>query len=314
MRWFLVAPLVFLAGVVSASAEHPIVSPDRFILAGDFAGAATAFETDGALSSLARACMLRRGLGHTSQAAADIDRFITTSSDTKSSATAEVAAELFLDDVIGVLAWSDAAVWESSLRRLIAALNSQRSSVVRLRAQLRLADHLWRRSCPMEGMDGACIERIDADAECQSRRQAVIEASRAKKQRLDGYGCLPDPPLYRYVVHDRISSLASEAQEIVRAVLRAEPLRRFPSSSSGGKLADVQAQALFLQAESQFETALSQRLPVWVVQTQDPRDRRYHAAATQFRTFVSKRLGKSVERVWKPCADVEHERSLGTGR
>lgn len=292
MRSFLVALLGFLAGSTSASADQLIISPDRHILVGDFAGAAAAFEADGGLASLARACMLRRGLGHAAQAATDIDRFFTTLSDTKTAATAESAAELFLNEIIGELTWPDEAAWESALRRLVAALRLQTSSVVRLRAQLRLADYLWHRSCPMAGTDGACIERLDAAEECLARRRAVIEANKAKKQHLNH--CLADPPLYRYVVHHRLLHLANEAQEIVRTVLRSALLRR-PPSSFGSQLADVQAQALFLQAEPQFETALAQRLPVWAVETHDPKDRRYDSATPLFRSFLSQRLRKSED-------------------
>lgn len=216
-------------------------------------------EKEGSLAALTRAVILRRAHWASDPGIlADIERGLALLSAKKVSAPSEVqAAEEFLVDVLDLNELVSDEVWQPFMRRYIQAMASAGQSALRLRAQVRLAAHLWERSCPIAGQDGACIERSRAESLCrkaqQSRVSELVETRGAKWLR--DFQC--DLPRYVYRVHARNGVLAALAQGLIKDVLNHAEVSKLTPQRPGDAVADALAHARFLQAEPYFEAALA---------------------------------------------------------
>jgi hypothetical protein len=255
-------------------------------------------EKEGSLTSLTRAVILRRAhWARDPQILADIERGLALLSTKNASAPFEVqAAEDFLVDALDLNESVSDEVWQPFMRRYIQAMTSAGQSALRLRAQVRLAAHLWERSCPIAGQDGACIERSRAESLCrkasQGRVSELVETRGAKRVR----EFLCDLPRYVYRVHARNGVLAALAQGLIKDALHYAEGSKLIPQQPGDAIADALAHARFLQAEPYFEAALATTRYPGAPATLDPSEwdpnnpKELKRAKDQFGRWWEKRL------------------------
>lgn len=265
-----------------AQAAPPLVQPS--LAREDPAVVATLLESDDNLAALSKAALLRRAIGPSSLATADIERFL--SALTRLAAAGSVtpldaaAAAAFLEDVLDEASWSDLALWQALLRRFLVALGGSQLVAVRIRAEVALAAHLWRQSCPIQGDDEACMKRLDAAALCEDAQAAAARSlRRLHPGRYVEFPCTS--PNFAYRVYPRTASLASEAQQLLSGALRRIDSARVEPAAPGDPLDDAIAHALFLRAEPQFEASLA--LVRWkeAPATLDPNPHRFDPAISR---------------------------------
>jgi hypothetical protein len=228
----------------------------------DRAVAASQLESEATLSSLYRAILLRRSLDETDAASADSSRFLLLLSERLrnpplSDGDREVV-ESFFEYVLSDEPWTDTVAWTDTLRRLIAVLRSGNQAELLFRAEVRLAAHLWKQSCPIEGQDGACIIRKDARSLCS----AALRAAKPKsyKQRPDDIISIFSDVYYIYQVTPRQPTISASAQRLLSNALHRLPKQSLQTSS--GALRDAVMHARFLLLEPEFERVVSsQRWP-----------------------------------------------------
>lgn len=221
--------------------------------------AAAELEKEGSLASLVKAVLLRRASSaYDVIAADDIDRAIAklTAARTLTPADAQAAADL-LQDVLDLEDRVDEEIWQPRLLRFIRAMTNTGQYALRLRAQVRLAAHLWERSCPVVGQDGACIERMPAAASCtRSKQTRLAELVATKGARLQSpLEC--DPPHYSYRVYARNKTLVDLAQGMLKDSLSQAAAAHVTPQKPGDEVDEALAHARFLLAEPYFEAALA---------------------------------------------------------
>jgi hypothetical protein len=240
-----------------ARSTPPVRAP---LAADDPAAVAASLESKGGLPALVKAVLLRRALGHVDLASADIERFLSTIAQLGTAASARpedaAAIEEFLDDTLDEAAWPEPVVWQALMRRLVAELPGNPITALRFRAEVALAAHLWRHSCPISGDDGACIQRVDASRPCRDAQEtAASSLRRLHPGRYLQISCTV--PHFAYRVYPRKTHLANEAQQLLTGALRRLDSAQLRPQRPGDPLDEAIAHAYFLRAEPQFEGSLA---------------------------------------------------------
>lgn len=260
--WFL-AMILSVCGVIwmprlgSAATTDPH-RPAAWLIE-DRAVAASQLESEATLSALYRAILLRRSLDEPLAASADVDRFLSRLADRPRSLALtdddQDAVESFFEYVLSDEPWMDSVAWTSALRRLIALLRDRNQPALLLRAEVRLAAYLWKQSCPIDGQDGACIVRKDADSVCRFEQDLLVEQLHRQYPTARVYRSFEDIPYYQYTVIGRNERIATEAQRVLREALARIKMTTIHHSSP--VVREAVQHARFLMAEPAFERALA---------------------------------------------------------
>ena len=242
-------------GSASTTALH---RPAAWLLE-DRAVAASQLESEATLSSLYLAILLRRSLDEPLAASADVDRFLSRLADRPRSLALtdddQDAVESFFEYVLSDEPWMDSMAWTSALRRLIALLRDRNQPALLLRAEVRLAAYLWKQSCPIDGQDGACIVRKDANSVCRFEQDLLVEQLHRRYPNARVYRSFEDIPYYQYTVIARNERIATEAQRVLREALARIKMTTIHHFSPAVR--EAVQHARFLMAEPAFERALA---------------------------------------------------------
>lgn len=158
---------------------------------------------------------------------------------------------------------------EKHLREYLATWGKRGGIDREIIANVMLGELLWKESCPVEGVNGACVEVIRKRA----TRATEEESKKSKKGKKKGFvlpkQCGPATKT-KVVLHDRKPSLAKEAQGYFVAALRlyanGAAVKKVPGDEEQKGIRTQQmlyrvAQARMMEGDEQYEKLLAIQMP-----------------------------------------------------
>ena len=144
-------------------------------------------------------------------------------------------------------------------------------------ANVKLGEMKWKESCPVEGVNGACVEIIRVRASSATKvaeADKEKKAKKGKKVKKKGFvmpaQCGP-PTKTKTILHDRIPAKAKEAQAFFTAALKlyagGAALKKVPGKDDAEKDARRDAmmyhvaQARMMQGDEQYEKLIAMKIP-----------------------------------------------------
>jgi len=140
-------------------------------------------------------------------------------------------------------------------------------------AHFRIGEMLWQQSCPVDGVNGACIEvkRVDVSGRAKAFDKLRRDAKKkGKKVALPKSTQCGPPTSTKVTVHERKASLAKEALKhfelAIKLFDKGESLEKIPAEGSekverAGLATYAAAGSAFYQAEEQYEKFLRIEFP-----------------------------------------------------
>jgi hypothetical protein len=228
-----------------------------------------------ASTALFTAAFFRRGLG-------DIDKSI---SDTNDFIKTYGARAEYVDKSAGVF-FGLAQIYEAQgkdklekhLKEYLKVWGPKGGVDREIIANVKLGEMAWKASCPVEGVNGACVEVIRVRASSATKVTEGDDAGKGKgkkkKTKKKGFvmpkQCGPETKT-KVVLHDRTAAKAREAQAYFATALRlyggGAALKRVPNKEPSETDARKEAmmyyvaQAKMMQGDEQYEKLLALRIP-----------------------------------------------------
>src|SRR5262249_38498509 len=142
-------------------------------------------------------------------------------------------------------------------------------------ANVKLGEMKWKESCPVEGVNGACVEIIRTRASSATKvAEADKKGKKGKKVKKKGFvmpaQCGP-PTKTKTIKHDRVPAKAKEAQAFFATALKlyagGAAKKKVPGKDETEKAARLDsmmyhvAQARMMQGDEQYEKLIAMRIP-----------------------------------------------------
>ena len=141
-------------------------------------------------------------------------------------------------------------------------------------AQVKLGEMKWKESCPVEGVNGACVEVIRIKASSATKVTEGDKKKKGEKKKKKGFvmpsQCGP-PTKTKVILHERVAAKAKEAQGYFSAALKlyagGAALKKVPGKDQAEIDARKDAmmyhvaQARMMQGDEQYEKLIAMKIP-----------------------------------------------------